>query len=332
MEKRRGGKIFLLLSIIAVLACSAATIADEEKDPVGDKLAVVNGTAITQADVDREINPFLRGSLKGEQLEEAKKKVLENLINMELLYQQAQKEGMKIDETVLNERLEGWKKRFKDEEELKKVLERINLSEAELKTNMKRGMLIQEIISQKISPKISVSEEEAKLYYDTHINVFKKPDEVKASHILIKVEAKADEAQKAEARKKIEDIQKRVKKGEDFAALAKEFSQCPSSAKGGDLGYFRRGQMVKPFEDAAFKLKPGELSDIVKTSFGFHLIKVTDKKPGGTTPYETVKGRVEQFLKNEKTQKETELYLEEIKKDAKIERFSKETTEQPAEK
>jgi peptidyl-prolyl cis-trans isomerase C len=151
--------------------------------------------------------------------------------------------------------------------------------------------------------------------------LFKQPEQVRASHILIKVEPQADESQKAAARKKIQKIQQRLQKGEDFAALAEEFSQCPSSAKGGDLGYFRRGQMVKPFEEAAFALKPGEVSDVVETKFGYHLIKVIEKKSETTIAFEDIKDRLEQYLKQEKVQKEVSLYAQKLKEKAKVERF-----------
>jgi peptidyl-prolyl cis-trans isomerase C len=146
---------------------------------------------------------------------------------------------------------------------------------------------------------------------------------VQASHILIKVDPQADESQRAEARKKIEEIKKKLGKGGDFAALAKEFSQCPSGSKGGDLGYFRRGQMVKAFEEAAFALKRGEVSDLIETKFGYHLIKAIDKKPETTIAFEEIKSKLGRYLKQNKVQEEVRQYVEKLKEKVKVERFLK---------
>ncbi|UCG12634.1 MAG: peptidyl-prolyl cis-trans isomerase, partial [Deltaproteobacteria bacterium] len=197
----------------------------------------------------------------------------------------------------------------------------MNLTEEEVKSRLARDIATKQFIDEQFAKHVEVSDKEIKDYYESNPDAFKAPEQVRASHILIKVEPQADEAKKAESRKKLEMIQQRVKKGEDFAALAREFSEGPSSTKGGDLGYFRRGQMVKPFEDAAFGLKPGEVSDIVETRFGYHLIKVVDKKPETTIGYEEVKERIEAFLKQRKTQNQINLYVENLKKDAKVEIF-----------
>jgi peptidyl-prolyl cis-trans isomerase C len=182
-------------------------------------------------------------------------------------------------------------------------------------------LAIQQFIDAHIAQKATVSDQEIKTFYESRPALFKQPEQVRASHILIKVEPQADESHKTAARKKIQKIQQRLQKGEDLAALAQEFSQCPSSAKGGDLGYFRRGQMVKPFEEAAFALKPGEVSDVVETKFGYHLIKVIEKKSETTIAFEDIKDRLEQYLKQEKVQKEVSLYAQKLKEKAKVERF-----------
>ena len=126
---------------------------------------------------------------------------------------------------------------------------------------------------------------------------------------------------KTEARKKIEAVQQKLKDGGDFADLAKEYSEGPSSTKGGDLGYFGRGQMVKPFENAALALKPNEVSDIVETRFGYHIIKVFDIKPEQTLAYADVKSKIIERMKQEKIEKEAGQYLDKLKKEAKIEKF-----------
>jgi peptidyl-prolyl cis-trans isomerase C len=315
---------FLLVSVYTGVGAA-------EKDvPSQDKVAVVNGAVITKAQFDREFNLGKRRfHMQGKSLDDStasaiRKETLERLIEAELLYQESQKKGINADKTNLDERL---KERFPDEAEFKKICKRMNLTEDGLKSQFLRGMAIQALIEQELAQKIEVSDKETKEYYDSHKESFHQLEQVQASHILIKVDPKAEAAEKAEARKKIEGIRKRLKKGEDFSALAKELSQCPSAAKGGDLGYFRRGQMVKPFEEVAFSLKPGELSDIVETKFGYHVIKVADKKPQGTLPYEDVKEMITERLKREKLQKEVDLYVAKLKSEAKVERFLPEAPE-----
>ena len=326
MQTKRGRWFWALVAALAFVSIALLAWA-LEKQPSGGTVAVVNGSVITQEDFDREMSRVQQRLLNmgkpliDSQIPEIKKEVLENLINRELLYQESQRKGIKVDETAINEQVMTLKKRFPSEAEFKSALMKANLSEAAIKAQIKRGLAIQQFIDAHIAQKATVSDQEIKTFYESRPGLFKQPEQVRASHILIKVEPQADESQKATARKRIEEIQQRLQKGEDFAALAQEFSQCPSSAKGGDLGYFRRGQMVKPFEEAAFALKPGEVSDVVETKFGYHLIKVIEKKPETTIAFEDIKDRLEQYLKKEKVQKEVSLYAQKLKEKAKVERF-----------
>lgn len=291
------------------------------------KVAVVNGAVITRTAYDEELKRYEKQmAMSGKapdaaQLDSVKQKVLDGLVDRELLKQEAQKQGIKVDDHEVEEQIAGLKKRFPSEAEFNKALSAMNLTEAQLKTQYKQDMMIKQLIDRQIASKVTVSDADTKAFYDANPDLFKAPESVRASHILITVEPNASEADKAKARETITGIQKRLQKGEDFAAVAKETSQCPSSAKGGDLDYFARGQMVGPFEEAAFKLKPGETSGIVETQFGYHLIKVTDKKDAGVMSYDEIKGKIEQHLKQQKINQEVGQYLAGLKSKAKIETF-----------
>jgi len=330
MNKRYEGWIVItLISCIFLLTTSFSWAG--EKGIAEEKIAVVNGKIIPKSDFDRQmvmLNERISQTGKkpsSAELSELRKNILENLISFELLYQASKKEGIQVDEKILNEQYEKWKKQFPSQEALNEFLKKLNLTENSFKDKIKGALSVQQFIDKKFGQKVLVSDQESKAFYDSHPDLFKRPEQVCASHILIKVDPKAAAAQKAAARKKIEDLEKQLKKGENFSELAKKVSDCPSKDKGGDLGCFGRGQMVKPFEDVAFSLKPGEVSGIVETEFGFHIIKVTDKKPATTVSYEEVKDRIKATLKSDKLEKETDLYLEPLKKGAKIERYLKET-------
>jgi peptidyl-prolyl cis-trans isomerase C len=143
---------------------------------------------------------------------------------------------------------------------------------------------------------------------------------VRASHILIGIPQNADAATKQQAKAKADALLKDLKAGKDFAATAKANSQDPGSApNGGDLGYFEQGQMVPPFEQAAFALKPGEMSEVVETQFGYHIIKVADKQESKVVPLEEAKGQIEEYLTQQNRHAQTELFVNALRAKAKVE-------------
>lgn len=326
MKFVKSRRICIITAIFIITMFTLPAMAADPK-PAGDKAAVVNGVVITRAHYDKELKVHMeRVSRQGrqisdDQLTELKNEVLDGLIEREVLYQQSQKAGIKVDDQKVDEQLAGIKKRFPNDAEFQKALTSMNLTEAEVRTQIKRGLAIRGLIDREVADKIVVTEEETKAYYTDNPRFFKQPEQVKASHILIKVEPTADDAAKAAARKKIEDVRKKLADGGDFAELAKEYSEGPSGPRGGDLGYFGRGQMVKPFDDAVFAMQVNQVSEVVETRFGYHLIKVYDKKPEETLAYAEVKDRISERLKREKIQKGAQGYVENLKKDAKIEKL-----------
>ena len=314
------------LMVLMLVMASALAWAAEKKVPE-DKVAVVNGVTINKDTYERELDFFIRRAAPGGQqipdvqMAQMKNEVLESLIDRELLYQESKKKGIQVKSEAVSNQFQQIQSRYPSKAEFKKLLTNMGLTEADVQAQIERGMAIQQLIDQEVTEKIKVSDEETKAFYDENPQLFQQPEQVKASHILIKVQADAPADQKAEARKKIEAVHKKVKKGEDFAALAKTYSEGPSGPKGGELGYFRRGQMVKPFEEAAFSLQPNETSGIVETQFGYHLIRVSDKKPAKKMTYAEVKDRLSEHLKNQKRDSEANTYIETLRKDAKIEKF-----------
>jgi peptidyl-prolyl cis-trans isomerase C len=329
---RPNPKHFLAMFAVSCLLSGAlittAAVAADQTAPT-DKVAVVNGSVITRMQLDQNVARLskMQGAqdkpLEGEQLKQLQDKALDALIRNELLYQASQKAGVKIEDSVINEQIDTLKKRFSSEDDFKKALAQIGATEDALRQQLREQLSIRKYVEEAFSPKATVSDAEVKTFYDQHPVYFKVPEQVKASHILVKVEDKNNAAQKAAALEKIKKAQQRLKNGEDFATVAKEMSEGPSSSKGGELGYFSRGQMVKPFEDAAFGLKPGEVSDIVETQFGYHLIKVEDKKPEGKVDFEEAKPKIEQYLKRQKLTELVNQQVSEMEKTAKIEKFLK---------
>ena len=315
---------YAVVTILAVYLLVAAGPTVAQNKPK-DKVATVNGTAISRGDLDREVKLWTeRMASQGRQLPPAqlpavRSQILESLINQELLYQASKNNKVKIDQKIIDERYDAIKKRFKTEEEYKDAIAKMGVTETIIRKQLEKGLAIDELLKTSVVKDITVTDEESRKYYDENQDQFKQAEQVKASHILIKVEPTASDEQKAEARKKIETVQGKLKKGDDFAAVAKEYSEGPSKSRGGDLGFFGRGQMVKPFEDAAFAMDVEEVSGVVETNFGYHIIKVSEKKPASTSSYSEVKDQLQQHLKQQKTRQAVEAYVEELRKKAKIE-------------
>ncbi|MCK5160742.1 MAG: peptidylprolyl isomerase, partial [Candidatus Aureabacteria bacterium] len=184
---------------------------------------------------------------------------------------------------------------------------------------IKEAMIAQMFVEEKTLADVKITDKEVKKYYDEHEEEFSSPAQVRVSHILIKFDEDVTEEQKKEDKKKAQKALSRVKSGEDFSAVAKEVSTCPSSENGGDLNFFARGRMVPEFEDVAFSLGVGDLSEIVETRFGYHIIKVTDKKEQKKIDFEEYKDKIKDLLLQRKQGDVLKEWLVKIKSGADIE-------------
>ncbi|MBT1070654.1 peptidylprolyl isomerase [Pelotalea chapellei] len=172
--------------------------------------------------------------------------------------------------------------------------------------DLKKRLIVEAYLKKKVETDSQVSDADLKKFYQQNIDKFKAGEQIKASHILVKTEKEA------------KDLLAQIKSGANFEELAKKHSVDSSAAKGGDLGWFGKGSMVPAFEKAALALKEGQVSDVVKSDFGFHIIKLTGKRPAGTRPFEEVKEQIKGAIMPTKQQEIFQKIKEDLKKDAKI--------------
>ena len=316
--KRRFIITLMCLTLIMPAAFCIAT------DLYPDTVALVNGSPIGSEALERKVKEAVaqlgaRGQTADEEI--LRKEVLESLINNELIYQESTRAGYGANEIKIEMQVATIKGQFGTEDQFLDALEERGYTEDSLRDEIGRLIAIDDYISDEIAARITVTEDIMLRYYKENPKVFLEPETVRARHILVSVDDPPDERQKKEALRKIKVVKKKLVKGEEFESLAREFSDCPSSAQGGDLGFFMRGQMVQPFEDAAFALEKGEISDIVETRYGYHLIKLEDRRPEQTIPYENVNGDIEQYLGEQKVFEALKVLVEGLKEKATIERY-----------
>ncbi len=318
-------KIAGLLTLAAVFAMLTPMAWSAPEESSEDRVAVVNGEPISRAELEQEMTPVRhRMGMTGENVDEAKlaeirKEVLENLIRRELIFQESREKGFTVEESAVEERLSALKARFPDPEQFQQMMAQMNFTEEILKQQIREQLTIQKFVESRIVEKIEVAEAEAKKYYEENRDQFEQPEQIHARHILIKVEEGADEAAKTDAKERLEAVRGKLEEGGDFEELAEEYSEGPSKSRGGDLGFFGRGQMVKSFEDAAFALEPGEVSGLVETQFGYHLIELVEEKAAGVQSFAEAQPRIEQMLKNQRIQSELDKYIENLREESKIE-------------
>jgi peptidyl-prolyl cis-trans isomerase C len=287
MKKLSAGAlvVFMLLFIFS----SASALAAEKAKK--DVLAKIGTKEITKSEVEAYAGLYpeqQQALIKADpRMEEV---LVRNLVSIMVVSDVAKKKGLEKDPTIRKQ---------------------IDI--------MKNEYLARTYIQKEVLGKIKLTDKDYEAYYNAHKKEFENPEMVRARHILVAVKPNATEEEKKAALKKAEDILEKAKKGEDFAKLASEYSDDPGSkAKGGDLGFFSAGSMVGKFEQAAFTLKPGEISPVVETEFGYHIIKVEERKAAEQQPYDAVKDQVIAKATQTVQQERLNAFLEKAMKDAKV--------------
>ena len=318
--RRKNASFYVGTVLILALTCIISN-----SEAASKYVAKVNGVKIKGATLETAVNNFVDNqklfgvNVKEEDKDKLSENILQELINAELLYQESKKVELGDLRKEIEEQVKNLKNGFDSEDEFKKILKDRGISEKDLRKDVERGIYIKTFLDKNIYNNITITEDEKRQEYEKNKDKLDVPEQIGASHVLIQVAQDASDEDKKAAKEKIDELRKRAFSGEDFAELAKENSDCPSAARGGDLGYFKKGDMVPPFETAAFGLEPGEISDVVETQFGYHIIKLADKKPAHTLSYDEVKDNMERFLLNQRKMEELNKFVDSLKEKAEIE-------------
>jgi peptidyl-prolyl cis-trans isomerase C len=297
-------------------------------------VVTVDGTAITEAQVDLRLRQQMArmGSSSGlppemiQQLSaQLRPRVVDGLIAEQLLIEQVRDSNMAPTEAEVMDQIKtiaDGQEPALSVEQFKAMVVQQGYDFNNVKQEIGRELGIQKLLKTRSEGKVNVSDTDANSYYTEHAQEFDVPERVKVSHILIAPEAgdpNADpNATKAAARTKAEGLLAQVKEGKDFAELAKANSACPSSKEGGDLGFIERGKAVPSFEEAAFALEPGQISGVVETEFGYHILKVSERTQARHLPLSEVKDQIVDKLKQDRTRELAIGYIDELKAKATI--------------
>jgi peptidyl-prolyl cis-trans isomerase C len=328
MKHRLLFAIALLIAFAGIPGLASSNGCDVTKSEFDKKIAAVNGVGITKRDFmwafsSEEQRIITSGKpMSAEQTKELKQTIFDQLVNRELLYQESFKKKIIVSELKVEEEFKKVSYLMPQDIDLKSLKEEMDMDETHIKDEFRRVFAIEALIAQELPGDGSVTDTETRDFYDSHPEMFLVRGPVFARHILIKVEPDADEARKVDARKQLEAVYEKVKGGDDFAQLARHYSQGPSAPSGGIVGWVKPGRMVKAFEDAVFALDVGEISGIVETQYGFHIIKVVKKEPDQTFVYEEIQEKLADHLKKEKMTAKERAYVEQLRQEMRIELFT----------
>ncbi len=312
-----------------------AAKADQPDDPIPPAapnalfpavVARVNGRAVLGRDLEVRVrtelatigNPAWK-DLRDDYKAEVTSRLLGQLVGDELLYQKATASGVVASTAEIQAEFDKVAKTYTNDAALNTELASRGMDRTALQRELAKNLVLQKYIQDNITKKLVVTPAEITDYYNTHPDEFKHPDLIRTSHILVSVPEGATAEQDKLARQRAEALLERAKKGEDFAKLAKENSMDPSASNGGDIGLTEGGELEAPYEEAAAKMKVGEISGLVRTSYGYHIIKLTDRKKAGAATLEEVRSQLTEFLKNQKEDAEVAKLVKTLQGQAKIE-------------
>lgn len=319
--KKTGKWIFLSAFFIFTGTASLnAEIVDRVVASAGNEI-------VTLLDVEREGEELfaqIRASSSAGELEgrlyEARKNVVEKLLEKVLLLREGKRLGLEVGEGEVDRVIDNIKKDNKiDQKTLVAALKQEGMSYEAYREEVKEQALRARVIDRRVKGGIRVGDEDVEIYYQRNSADFKVDEEIKARHILFLVPEAADRAKVEEIKKRAGDVLEKAKNGEDFEKLARTYSEGPTASSGGDLGFFKRETMVKEFADAAFALDTGDVSGLVRSPFGYHIIKLEERRGGNPMPLEEAKNRIRNILYQQELEAGIRNLIRELKEEPDVE-------------
>jgi peptidyl-prolyl cis-trans isomerase SurA len=308
------------LPLLALLAASPGEVIDRVA-------ATVNGEVVTLSEIAERAGPEYERAQAlpaGKERDEARgaalRRAFDQIVAEKLLAAEAQALQLAVSEQQVAAAIEDIKARNRfDDEQLGRALAEQGLDLATFRAQVRRELETYQVLQYRVRGKVNVSDEDLRNYYQRHPQEFGGEDELRVRHIFLPLPEGATTADEARVRAQGEKILQRLKTGEDFAKVAREVSRGPSAEDGGDLGWLRRGTIQKALEDAAFALKDGQISGLVRAGPGLHVLKVDGRRRGGERSFDDAKEEIRARLLDEQVAQTRQQYLEELRRGAAIE-------------
>ena len=286
-----------------------------------DKIvAIVDSEVITQSDVDKALAPLsaqyaaiYRDEEFSQKLAEAKRDIINRLIENKLILMEAEKQEIRVSDEKVEAKIEEIRAQFSSEDEFEATLLKQGLSIVELEENYRNQIMIQRVINREVRSKIVVKPTEIVDYYYAHLDDFTNPEEIKISHILIRIDNTTDAHRAYQAAREVLGL---LDKGIDFAQVAREYSDGPHADQGGSVGFVSQGQMIKEIDEVIFKLKVGELSGLIKSDLGYHIVRIDDKRPLYVRGLSDVQFEIKDILFKRKMEENFTEWINKLKEDA----------------
>ena len=290
-----------------------------------DVIARVNGGPILRRDFDLMVQVQFRqrgpGQRRHEDLQAVREAALDTLIDGELLYQKAAQAKITIGDAEVREAAARLKTQLGTPEEAADFLKESGISDRDLDGQVRRSLMVKRYVDRDVAPEIEVTDAQARAWYDAHPEAMTRPESVRISQIVVHVPPQAAAVPRAAARQKIEEILKELKAGKEFAEMARLYSDGPEAKRGGDVGWiWAGGGALPPVERAALALQPGQMSDIVESRRGFHLIKATERRPAGPIPFADARDRIVARILDEQRDERVRVFVAELRRGARIEK------------